>query len=358
MTNLHLINVFERLVLEKKTKIENLKKEKEKNKKEITGLRFKIINFNKAIVAIKNYPNKINKGEDLKDIKGIGKGIIDRINEILVEGTLKNEIKESNSLNKKINELKNLETITGIGPAKSKDLFDKGITLDILKKELDKLDKDLRLVKEKSILSNLTHHQLVGLKYLDDINKQIPRKEILNVRIKLIRFIGQLDPKFEIMVCGSFRRKKETSGDIDVLILHPEYPTLKSIKDSGEKILVEIISYLIKKKLVVDSLTEEGNTKFMGICKATKSGLGRRIDVRFIAYESKGAAMLYFTGSGNFNKVMRADALKKGYTINEYGIYKLNKLKGKTEKELIKTETEEDIFKIIDMEYLEPKDRI
>ena len=65
--------------------------------------------------------------------------------------------------------------------------------------------------------------------------------------------------------------------------------------------------------------------------------------------------MLYFTGSGNFNKVMRADALKKGYTINEYGIYKL---KGKTEKELIKTETEEDIFKIIDMEYLEPKDRI
>ena len=246
MTNLHLINVFERLVQEKKTEIENLKKEKEKNKKEITGLRFKIINFNKAIVAIKNYPNKINKGEDLKDIKGIGKGIIDRINEILVEGTLKNEIKESNSQDKKIRELGKLETITGVGPSKSKTLFEDGITLDYLKKELNELKGNISLIKDNSILSNLTHHQLIGLKYLDDINKQIPRKEILTVRMKLIKFIGQLDPKFEIMVCGSFRRKKETSGDIDVLIIHPEYPTLKSIKDSKKKILVEIIYHLKK----------------------------------------------------------------------------------------------------------------
>ena len=97
----------------------------------------------------------------------------------------------------------------------------------------------------------------------------------------------------------------------------------------------------------------------MGICKGTRAGLGRRIDIRLIPYQSKGAAMLYFTGSGDFNKIMRAEALKKGYTINEYGIYKLKKQGKKMVKgELVPTETEEDIFKVVDMTYLKPEQRV
>ena len=66
--------------------------------------------------------------------------------------------------------------------------------------------------------------------------------------------------------------------------------------------------------------------------------------------------MLYFTGSGEFNKSMRSFALKKGYTINEYGIYKL-KADG-TKGFRIKTETEADIFKVLKLDYLEPEDRL
>ena len=65
--------------------------------------------------------------------------------------------------------------------------------------------------------------------------------------------------------------------------------------------------------------------------------------------------MLYFTGSGEFNLNMRAFAKKKGYTINEYGIYKLvNGKKG----DKVDIQSEEDIFKILDLEYVEPHNRI
>ena len=115
-----------------------------------------------------------------------------------------------------------------------------------------------------------------------------------------------------------------------------------------------IIENLKQKRILVDSLTEHGNTKYMGICKLVSRSKGRRIDIRFIPYNSKAAALLYFTGSGNFNKNMRLEAKKMGYLINEYGLYKINK----PNNILINTDEEEDIFKILKMDYKEPENRI
>ena len=68
--------------------------------------------------------------------------------------------------------------------------------------------------------------------------------------------------------------------------------------------------------------------------------------------------MLYFTGSGTFNTEMRKEALKKGYTINEYGIYTTKKENRKTIKDkLVPSANEKDIFDLVGMEYLEPPDR-
>ena len=359
MANKLLAEVFNKLVQEKQAVIRDLKKDKEKNKKEIQGLTFKIINFRKAIKAINEHPTEITKGEDLKSVKGIGKGIIDRINEIMAEGTLKNEIPEGSNQNARRDNLEKLEKITGIGPAKAQALNDQKITFDMLMGEMASIEGDFSKINPGMNLSKLTHHQLIGVKYFNDIEQPIPRKEIQGIRLKLIKFIGQLSSPYEVIVCGSFRRKKPTSGDIDVLILTPELPTEEVIKSSAVNHLHVIVDHLKKKKVIVDSLTEEGGTKFMGMCKATRAGLGRRIDIRLIPYTSKGAAMLYFTGSGDFNKIMRAEALKKGFTINEYGIYKLKKQGKKMVKgNLVPTETEEDIFKVVGMTYLKPEQRI
>ena len=359
MSNQNLAQVFQKLIQEKQSEIQELKKNKDKNKKEISGLTFKIINFRKAIKAISEHPTKITKGQDLKEVKGIGKGIMDRIDEILEEGTLKNEIPEGSNQNQKRTNLTDLEKITGIGPAKAKALNDLNITLQKLVSEMEGIEGDFSKINPEMSLSKLTHHQLIGVKYVKDIEEPIPRKEILTIRLKLIKFISQLDSNYEIIVCGSFRRKKPTSGDIDVLILNPNIATDQDIKSSQKNHLSLIVEYLKSKKLIVDSLTEEGGTKFMGMCRATRNGIGRRIDIRLIPYQSKGAAMLYFTGSGDFNKIMRVEALKKGYTINEYGIYKTKKEGRKTIKgELVPTQSEEDIFEVVGMKYLKPEQRV
>jgi DNA polymerase/3'-5' exonuclease PolX len=86
----------------------------------------------------------------------------------------------------------------------------------------------------------------------------------------------------------------------------------------------------------------------------TSRGVGRRIDIRLVNYKSLGAAILYFTGSGKFNKLMRLRANQRGYTLNEYGLYHYdNEIKG----EMIPTHTEEDVFKILGFLYLEPEQR-
>ena len=318
------------LIQENKTKqefdnlIQNLYSEKPPN------YTFKVKSFKTAITIIRDLDFKIKNSSELKEkkIKGIGKGILDRIDEIINSGNLKENKTENKSVT---NELRLLQNITGIGPKKAQTLVDNNITLSVL------LNKP-----SEEILSNLTHHQKVGLKYYYDLKKKIPRKYITD----FINILNNYDFKFT--VCGSYRRGKDYSGDIDVLILEQKNTCLDSI-----------ISKLKKDKLLTDDLTNKGKTKYMGICKLPNFQQYMRIDIRLIPYESKGAAMLYFTGSGNFNKVMRTEALKKGYTINEYGIYTTKKEGKKMVKdELVPTESEEDIFKVVDMEYLAPKDRI
>ena len=278
-----------------------------------------------------------------------------RIDEILEKGTLDKEINDNQNTKSKFNNLEELLKITGIGPSKANTLLKENITLQILLDEINKIDYDLERQEESSILSKLTHHQMIGLKYFEDIQIRIPRAEIVKIEKKLVKFIGEIDAKIEVIICGSYRREKQDSGDIDMLVLHPDIKTEYEFISSERKFLIEIVEKLTKKKLLIDNLTDKGETKYMGLCRLSKTKPARRIDIRFINYESKAAALLYFTGSGNLNKNMRTEALKKGYTINEYGIYKLRKDKNKGK--MIKVNTEKDIFDLIGMEYLEPKDR-
>lgn len=352
MSNKTIITNFQNLVDLKKKELFNAKKND--NKKLVNELNFKIRNFNNVIKIIKNFNEDIKNIEQLKNIKGIGKGTLHRIEEILNTNTLK-ELKELKELN---NEIKNnqlnielLKSITGIGEVKANDLLKKNISLDILLKEYEKYKNN---IEESDILKNLTHHQIIGLKYYYDLKLVIPRDEIKKIEIRIKKWIKLIDPDLQIIVCGSYRRGKDKCGDIDILILHEKIKTKEDIDKCEIKYLQLVVKNLQSKNILVDNLTEAGNTKYMGICKLVSRSKGRRIDIRFIPYNSKASALLYFTGSGNFNENMRADAKKKGYMINEYGLYKVNK---NGENKLIETETEEDIFKKLDMEYKLPKDR-
>ena len=97
----------------------------------------------------------------------------------------------------------------------------------------------------------------------------------------------------------------------------------------------------------------------MGYCKLSPNYPARRIDIRFVSYNSYYPAILYFTGSGNFNQIMRRDALRQDYTLNEYGLYKIAGYDGRT---IIKgnkmiVNSEEEIFDILNLSYVKPYDR-
>jgi len=280
---------------------------------------FKVNSFKKTINLIKEIDYEINSAEQLKNIKGIGKGTIDRINEILKNGNLQ-ENKNVEKKQKNISDFNKLQTITGIGPAKAKQLIDKKITFDNLIKN-----------PSDSMLNELTHHQLIGVKYYHDLLKRIDSKIIYEVE----QYLKKFDFKFNI--CGSYRRKKENSGDIDILILEEK----KTLKD--------IVKILTEDKFIIDNLTDDGKTKYMGICKTPKSH-AMRIDIRLIPKQSYPFALLYFTGSKKTNTYMRNIAIKAGYKLSEYGLFD-------KKNTLIPLETEQAIFEFLHIPYLSPEKR-
>jgi DNA polymerase/3'-5' exonuclease PolX len=241
--------------------------------------------------------------------------------------------------------VKALTRVTGIGPVKAQKLVDEGITLETLLEAYTSKDKEL--------LETLTHHQLLGVKHFHDLEKRIPHSEITEIKGFLESILKSINNDLSFIILGSYRREAVTSGDIDILVYHTGIHTLEQAESTTY--LSKFKEILIQHRFLVDHLTMKGTTKYMGFGKYRDNPV-RRIDIRFIALESLGAAMLYFTGSGEFNKNMRTFALKNGYTINEYGIYKL-KSNRKTKDYIVPTETEEDIFKVLGLQYIDPPAR-
>jgi len=370
--NKTIIELFTKLI--KQTEEECFQLKELGLKKDSNTCQFKIKNYKKGLDIIKDHSTKIETAKDLDGISGIGKGIMARIEEILSTGTL-SELKTNSQTNitPKLAAIEELLLITGIGPKSAHKLYDEGITLELLLNELNQLSDGLnpqtmtvediiyRSIHKKLNLHNLTHHQIVGLKYFHDINERIPRAELTKIETKLIKQIHQIDPKLVVTICGSYRRELPTSGDIDVLITHPDMNTEEDIMDDGKHYLINIVQKLTKTHLIIDDLTKLGTTKYMGICQLTPKSKARRIDIRFVARDNYAPALLYFTGSKNFNQQMRGEALQLGYTINEYGIYKLKTQNGKyihKKGAKILVNTEKDIFDLVNMDYVEPKDRL
>jgi len=288
--------------------------------------------YRKAAVAIAALDHsRLTSGEEARKLPGVGEKISKKIDEILSTGKLKKlEVIHGDEEATVINLL---TRVSGIGPAKAKDLYTEGI------KSLDDLEKTK---------SKLTHAQQIGLKHFTDFELKIPRREVGEIFEKIVQIIRQLDPDYELEVCGSYRRGKQTSGDIDVLLTHPQY-THKDNKHGN--LLHRVVSTLEKERVITDKISE-GDTKFMGVCKLQQHF--RRLDIRLLPKDQFYCGLLYFTGSDIFNKEMRAEALNKGFTLNEYS---LRPLDGGKPQEPLPVSSERDIFDYIDYPYKEPMNR-
>ena len=287
-----------------------------------------------------------------------------------------------------------LQLLHGVGPKSALQLYEKGVTLEGLMKEwitlitktpkysilltqkmskpseytLEKwnsiehwqkqtiLDTHLKntLENETKLLCKIHKSTLVGLKYFHDITQKIPREEIQKAEIILTRVAEHMNKDIKVMLCGSYRRGRDKSGDIDCCLFHPAIKTLDDIKTNKYNILANFVEMLINVDFIIDQL-DMGLQKFMGMCMIKqpnkKQNVARRLDIRFMPYNSYGSAILYFTGSANFNTDIRKIAIGKGYSLSEFGF------KNKSDNTLIPCATEEEVFTFLNIPYKTPKER-
>jgi len=262
------------------------------------------------------------KEDRLTDIPGIGSDLSKRIKEFAVTGKIKVYEEVKKSIPKGLLELLD---IPSVGPKTAKLLYEK---LNI--KNIANLEAALKKGKLKGIFGireKTIENILKGIEVLKRGKERMTLAQAMLVAQEFISALEKMPEVKKISPAGSLRRKKETVRDIDILV----------ISARPQKVMDVFIGLPSVKEVLA-----KGKTK---ASVRTKNDI--QLDCRVVDEESFGAALLYFTGSKTFNIKLRMIAQKLGLKINEYGIYKKEKyLFGKTE---------EGIFKLLGMPYIEPE---
>lgn len=257
----------------------------------------------------------------LKSVKGIGKSLTNVIMNIVNTGTC--------DAYEKIKDVKDAKSdfleISGVGPKKAGELVKLGFT------SIDSIRK------APNLNELLNDKQLIGLKYYEDILERIPQSEIDIHNTYLQGVLKKLDPKAEMTIAGSYRRRSKDSGDIDVLL------------KGTPKLYKEFIKVLQNDGYLYETLAL-GTKKYNGMSKLPNHMTFRRIDIMVTKPEEYPFAILYFTGSKDFNTLMRQHALDRGLSMNEYS---LKHVSDKSVVDHIFT-SEKDIFEYLDYAYVEP----
>ena len=246
----------------------------------------------------------------LKEIPGIGAGIAAHIAELLARDTFA----EYERLKKKTPvSVGELVAVEGIGPKTVKTLWEK---LKI--KDLDELEAAAKSGKLRALAGfgeKSEEKILKGIAFRRTVGGRMILGAVLPVAYALENKLRAFPEVKNAVAAGSIRRMKETIGDIDVLVVSekPE-ETMRKITELPE----------------VEHVYGSGPTK-----TNVRLALGIDMDVRTVPADSWGAALNYFTGSKAHNIALRERAIKKGWKLNEYGLFDGEKpISGATEKEL------------------------
>ena len=274
----------------------------------------------------RNVADMVKEGEDLTQFPGIGKDLAGKIKEIVETGTL-GQLKELEE--KTPPALSRLMKIEGLGPKRVQILHRKlGINdVDGLKKAAE--EKRIRDVEgfgektEQMILEALG--QVKGGEEKERV-KLVVAEQVANDYVDYLRKGKEVK---DIDVAGSYRRRKETVGDLDILVTCKE----------GSKVMDRFVEYEDVSKIV-----SKGTTRSSVVLRS-----GLHVDLRVVPELSYGAALHYFTGSKDHNIAVRSLGVRRGLKINEYGVFK-----GKQEIR-VAGRTEEEVYEQVGLPYIEPE---
>lgn len=316
------------------------------------------IAYDRIIKNLSAIKEKITNVKQLKGKKGIGPKTIAKINEYLTTGKIKVVIEAEKALkehfspkpkklprklhvrkgtkkvappprNERERVMLELKKLYGVGEVTATNLWIKGV------RSVEDLEKNMNLLSKVS---------QKAFPYRKNIQKRLPRKFVMEYTLALRLLFNRKFGKdsYKMVVAGSYRRKKPTSGDIDILLL------------SDKITLKQIIDFLNKKNMIAVNLTRDGNYKYLSIAKWPNEDCGDhpfRLDILLVPRDEWATSIAYFTGSYEYNTAMRQRALDLGYkTLNEHHLKRRDGTNVKLDKE-------EDLWNILGLDYVEPEYR-
>ncbi|KAK3652620.1 hypothetical protein LTR56_001985 [Elasticomyces elasticus] len=308
-----------------------------------TGDEWRIRAYRKAMATLRNHPTKVSTKEEALALPQIGERLAIKIEEIATTSRLRRLDNAKAEPNDQL--LQTFMQVYGAGMAKASEWVAQGHkTLDEL---LEKAD--------------LTVNQRIGIEHYEDFNSRIPRAEVEQHGAMVQQALHKIDPTFEVIVGGSYRRGAATSGDIDCLITRP---------DTGSAHLRVIVLEQLVPKLAaagflvaaLASTNKDDGSKWHGASCLPGRKTWRRIDLLLVPSDEMGAALIYFTGNDIFNRSMRLLASTKGMRLNQRGLYK-ECLRGYrreklSEGTLVEGKNEKKIFAALGVPWRIPEHRI
>lgn len=289
---------------------------------------YRIAAYEKAGLAIEALDQDVGKiysekGKDgLRQISGIGEIFSNKIEEYLKKGKINLHQDYLKKMPVNLNELLSVE---GIGPMTIKTLYS-----ELKIKNL----KDLEKAAKKGLIAPLfgfgektEKNILQSIEFVKKSQGRFLLAEVLPIVQEIEKSLKSLKEVDKVSVAGSVRRRKETIGDIDFLVV--------------SKKPKKVMQYFVSLPGVV-KIWGQGSTK-----SSVRLQGGLDVDLRIVPAKSYGAALQYFTGSKEHNIETRKIAIDLGLKLNEYGLYK--------GKKMIASKTEKQIYSALNMQYVEPE---
>jgi DNA polymerase (family 10) len=278
-------------------------------------------NAARALAGIEDLEEMIRE-KRLKEIRGVGDAIASKIEEYINTGAiayyedLKKEVPET---------LLEMLQVPNLGPKKIKTLFDNLGVTNV--GELEYACKENRLVNLPGFGKKTQEKILRGIEFIKRHKGEFLFGDVYHEAERIRERLQEVVPDGLVEVCGSIRRRKEVVKDIDILV--------------GSAENQEIASVFMRLPEVAEVLLT-GDTK-----TSCRLRTGIEADLRVVGTEEFPYALMYFTGSKEHNVLLRGIAKRRGWKLNEYGLFEGERL--------IRCKTEEEIYKALGLTYIPPE---
>jgi DNA polymerase (family 10) len=295
---------------------------------------FRVRSYRRAAEAIEALPQQASdllaEPKKLLEVPGIGKAMLEHIRQVFRDGSLR---RRQELLERYRPSILELLKIQGLGPKTIALIWSACQVCDIAGVEKLAREGKLRQLprlgekQEQKILRAIENYQRISGRYLLD--------EADRTAQKLIEHLAGLSGIDKVTPAGSFRRGRETVGDLDILV------TGRCCGEAGQR---EAVMDKIATLPGVADVLARGENK-----TSVRLRTGMQVDVRLLPPESFGAAMQYFTGSKGHNIALRQRALKMGYTLSEYALARLE------DNQPVAGASEEEIYARLGLDYIPPE---